>query len=380
MKKILHVVNVFFVLPYFIGEQFDYFKKAGYKMHVICSPSPLLENYSVKMGFRFKAIPILKAISPLTDLIAAFKICSYIRKNKIDIVVGHTPKGSLLSMFAARIMRVPARIYFRHGLVYETMSGIKRAMMICADRFTAACATRVVCVSHSVARRSIEDRLNSPGKQQVLLNGTCGGIDTINKFNPERLDIKNIEMLKHDLGIGPDTFVIGYVGRLVKDKGTIELLDSFDLLRKRHPDINLRMLLVGGFEKRDCLPQLLIERIRNDSYIINTGFIFEGIENYYSLMDVVVLPSYREGFGMSVIEASAMKKPVLTTRVTGCEDSILEDKTGKFIELTAQSICEGVEFFFDKTEAEAYGSNGRSFVTQYFEQQLIWPEIEKLYL
>ena len=119
MKKILHVVNIYFVLPYFIGDQFKYFDEKGYNLNVICSPSPYLSDYAKSMEFNFLEVEIVRSIHPIKDLIAIFKICQYIKKNKIDIVVGHTPKGSLLAMIAAWLMGVPRRIYFRHGLVYE---------------------------------------------------------------------------------------------------------------------------------------------------------------------------------------------------------------------------------------------------------------------
>src|SRR5690606_30888041 len=102
-------------------------------------------------------------------------------RNRINIVVGHTPKGAFVSMIAALLMRVPCRIYFRHGLVYETMKGLPRLAVIISDKITALCANKVICVSRSVYRRSLEDRLNPERKQMVLLKGTCGGVDTVNK-------------------------------------------------------------------------------------------------------------------------------------------------------------------------------------------------------
>ena len=167
--NILHVVNIYFVLPYFIGDQFTYFKERGYKMNVVCSPSEYLADYAKKQGFNYIETPVNRSISIKQDLASIWQICKFIRKQKIDIVVGHTPKGALLAMIAGWLCRVPKRIYFRHGLVYETSHGLKRSILKTVDRITSACATQIVCVSPSVLKRSIEDRL-APAKKQMILS------------------------------------------------------------------------------------------------------------------------------------------------------------------------------------------------------------------
>jgi glycosyltransferase involved in cell wall biosynthesis len=380
MRRVLHVLNTYFALPYFIGEQFNYFRNKGCDFCVICSPSPYLKPYALKMGFKYKEVEIARTITPLKDFKAFIQICRYINKNKIDTVIGHTPKGGLVSMLAAFIMRVPKRIFFRHGLAYETASGIKRQLLLNAERLTAFCATEVVCVSPSIYNLSIKDRLNSQKKQLTLGKGTCGGIDTINKFNPAKISSIKVEALRNKLGISDNAFVIGFCGRLIKDKGIQELVEGFDIIRSHYSEKVFRLLLVGMFEERDALPEHIIKRIYEDHGIVYTGFINDSIEYYYSLMNVDVLASYREGFGMSVIEASAMEIPVLTSRSTGCIDSIIEGSTGRYIEITPSSIAEGIELYLNNPEqARTYGKNGREFVKRNFDNLIIWKELEQFY-
>lgn len=378
MLKILHVVNESFVLPFFIGEQFQYFKKKKNDLHVICSASAHLKSYSLEMGFTFDEVQIKRSISPFKDLNAILKICMYIHLNNIDIVVGHTPKGGLLAMIASWIMRVPKRIYFRHGLVYETMVKVKRVFMINMDRLTAACATKVICVSPSVFNRSIEDCLNNESKQIILNKGTCTGIDTQNKFNPIKIDPSKLTELRNHLQIDEDVFVIGYCGRLVIDKGIIQLIEAFKIINENYKQIKLRLLLAGGFEERDSLPDSIINEIESHPKIIYTGWKFETMEYYYSLMNVFVLPSYREGFPTSILEASSMSLPVITTKVTGCIDAIVEDVTGKFTENNSQSIANSISFYLNNRDISlAHGNNGRVFIVNNFNQKIIWKEIEK---
>lgn len=375
-KNILHVVNVYFVLPYFIGEQFLYFSARNYKLHVVCSPSEYLQDYSKKMEFSYLEVKIVREINPLKDFIALITICNYIHKNKIDIVVGHTPKGALLAMMAAWIMRVPRRIYFRHGLVYETMKGFKRAFMINMDRLCSACSTQIVNVSHHVQTESLKDKLNSKQKQIILGNGTCGGIDALGKFDPLKISAEKASQLRNSLGLKPNEFVIGFCGRLVTDKGIIELVEAFDLI-KHQSSVKHKLLLVGDFEKRDSLPQKTIDKINLDIDIIVTGFIFNDIEYYYSLMNLYILPSYREGFGMSVLEASSMQIPVLTTGHSGSKHSIIESKTGFYIINSVESIFEGIISLRDNPDILTFGVNGRKFVLEQFDNRILWPIIEK---
>ena len=374
-KNILHVVNIYFVLPYFIGDQFKYFKEKGYSMNVVCSPSEYLSDYAQKQGFEYMESPINRNISIVQDFASIRNICKFVKKQKIDIVVGHTPKGGLLAMIAGWLMRVPIRIYVRHGLVYETSKGLKRFMLMSVDRLASFCSTKVVCVSPSVLRKSIEDHLAPIKKQMIWHKGTCNGIDTLNHFNPAEIVPARLTDLKARYGIEEEDFVIGYSGRLVKDKGIIELVRAFDKLQRAD---NCKLLLVGMFEKRDALPEDIQERILNDSRIIYTGFINDGMEYFYSMMDIYVLASYREGFPTGVLEAQAMEKPVITTRVTGCCDSIIDGRTGFFVNNTADDIAKKIDKI--RLGKVIDGCEGRKWVIENFDSRLVWKEIEKLYV
>lgn len=372
--NILHVVNIYFVLPFFIGDQFKYFKKQGHNLHVVCSSSKYLEDYAKEQGFDYIESPVDRSISIKNDISTIKNICKYIKRKKIDIIIGHTPKGGLLAMIAGFVCRVPKRIYFRHGVVYETSHGFKRFILKNVDRVASLCANKIICVSPSVLKKSIEDNL-APAKKQFILNkGTCNGVDTSGKFNPEKIDSIKVKELKEKYGIKPDDFIIGYSGRLVRDKGIIELIGAFDKLRNSD---NCKLLLVGMFEERDALPQDVKNRIINDPDIIYTGFVNQGMEYYYSMMDVYVLPSYREGFPTGVLEAQSMGTPVITTRVTGCCDSIVENSTGLFAENSAEDIANKIDLI--RLNNKIDGRNGREWVKENFDGMIIWREIEKLY-
>lgn len=400
-KNILHVVNIYFVIPYFIGGQFRWFARKGYRMHVVCSASEYLDEYAREQGFDYRVLPVLRSVNPVQDIKTIIGICRYIREKQIGIVVGHTPKGGLLSMIAAWLMRVPKRIYFRHGLVYQTSHGLKRFILMTVDRVASFCATKIVCVSPSVLEHSIKDHLAPASKQLILHKGTCCGIDTEGKFNPANIDAKKLAAMKQKWGINDGDWVVGYSGRLVRDKGIIELVRAFRMLKaslqfrdsslendnsnselnsrgSKLKTINYKLLLVGMFEVRDALPEDVQQDIRHDKNIIWTDFQNSDMEYFYAMMNVYVLASYREGFPTGVLEAQAMGVPVITTCATGCCDSILEGKTGLFVGHDATEIAQAIRSIHDGT-AGLSGSESRQWVRENFENHIVWREIEKLY-
>ena len=315
MPKILNVVCVFFSIPSFFGDQLSYFTKKGYNIHLSCSSSNKLFLYAKERGCSAVEIQIDRKFSIWQDLIALWKLYNYIKKEKFDIVSGHTPKGGLLSMIAAYIAGVHKRIFFRHGLVYETKTGISRLILINAERVASLLATKVVCVSPYLIERSLQDHLTS--KEKMI----------------------------------------------------------FQTLDKQYN--NLRLLLVGPLEERDALPNEIVQIIKNHPRIIFTGLIEDNIQYYYSLMDILVLCTHREGFGTSILEASSMEKPVLTTSHSGSRDAIINEQTGYYIEMTATSLIEKISFYINNPEIKfKHGMNGRSFVLKNFEQEIIWEEIE----
>lgn len=377
-KNILHIITVSFVINHFFGNQFNYLKsKTGNNYFLGCSSSYELFKLSTKLGYEPFPVEITRTISPFKDIKAIFKIFQYIKKNKIDIVVGHTPKGGMVAMIAAYLACVNDRIYYRHGIIYETSLGFKRFILKNIDRLSGSLATKVVCVSHSVKAISEIDCLNDKNKNIILGLGTCNGINTEFKYNPIKFEESEIKKLRSKLNIYSDDFVVGYVGRIVKDKGINELIEAWKLLSLKHN--NVKLLLVGPLEEKDPITQNSKQEIENNSTIINTGYVLDS-SMFFKLMDVFILPTYREGFPTVTLEASAMELPVITTRATGCEESIIENKTGIFVKNDVYDIVEKIEYYIENRDIKKqHGIAGRKFVTEYFEESKIWDQIhEKL--
>lgn len=378
MKKILHVISTFFSVYPFFENQFGYFVSKGYEIHLALSPSEEIEKYANEQHIKYFETPINRNFSLIDDFKSIFAVYRYIKKNNIEIVAGHSPKGALVAMIASYLAGTEKRIYFRHGLVYETSKGLKRNILIFVERLTSFFAKEVVCVSPYLIEKSKKDKLTREGKLKILNIGSCNGVDAMQRFNPANIQPDKKQNLKTELGIQEGYYVIGYVGRLATEKGINEIITSFTLFNEKNK--NSYLLLVGPVDDRDVISDDTLKRIREGKNIIYPGEIYEDLEYYYSLMDVFLYPSYRDGFGNAIIEASSMELPVLTTSFSGNRDAIRNGITGNYISLNPDEIFIKIDNYFKDDEmAKTHGKNGRKFVLENFSNQIIWKYLDELY-
>lgn len=378
--KLIHVFSIFGTAESFFDGQFKYLTDQGYEIVVVSSDAPNTDAFCKRNGVRFVPLNIPRSVSPMAIAKAVKSICSLIRKEKADAVFGHTPVGALCAMIAARLCGVKNRVYYRHGLIYTTMKGLKHTIFKAEEKFVASLATSVINVSHSLSKLAVADGLNRAEKQYVIGHGTCGGIDAQNIFNPSLVDADKLLFIKKKLGFNDADIVFGFCGRICNDKGIPELVDAFELFQKLHSNIKAKLLFIGRFDTRDGISEEKKQQIESNSDIVISGHIDKvEIPYYYSMLDVFVFPSHREGFGMCVVEASAMEKPILDSRAHGCVDAIVEHETGEYIDLSADGICKGMELMLDEELREKLGKSGRKRVLEWYDFQVMWPLVSDLY-
>ena len=378
--KLIHVFSIFGTAESFFDGQFKYLTDQRYEIVVVSSDAPNTDAFCKRNGVRFVPLNIPRSVSPMAIAKAVKSICSLIRKEKADAVFGHTPVGALCAMIAARLCGVKNRVYYRHGLIYTTMQGVKRTIFKTEEIFVASLATSVINVSHSLSKLAVADGLNKAEKQYVIGHGTCGGIDAQNIFNPSLVDADKLLILKKKLGLNDADIVFGFCGRICNDKGIPELVDAFELFQKLHSNIKAKLLFIGKFDTRDGISEEKKQQIESNSDIVISGHIDKvEIPYYYSMLDVFVFPSHREGFGMCVVEASAMEKPILDSRAHGCVDAIVEHETGEYIDLSADGICKGMELMLDEELRGKLGKSGRKRVLEWYDFKVMWPLVSDLY-
>jgi glycosyltransferase involved in cell wall biosynthesis len=367
--KILHVTNMDFVIPYFFGKQFEFMKNNGIEVSVACSNTGSLSTLSEELHFKPFAIEIHRGISPIKDLKAFIILYKIIKIQKFDIVFGHTPKGALLSMSASFLASTKRRIYVRHGILLETSKGIIKFILYCIERLTAKLASEIICVSNSVKNRAVELNLGGNTKSIILGNGSANGIDS-NIFSQNNFDINFVSGLKEKLGIVKEKIILGFVGRISKDKGIPDLIEAWKRIVATNP--KLQLLIIGDFDDRDQISEETKKYILNEHSISYLSYTRE-ITPYYTIMDIFILPSYREGLPNVILEASSMGLPIITTRATGCVDSIIENKTGIFTNHTIEDINNSITIYLDSPKLRLeHGKNGTDFVTTFFNQEFIW--------
>lgn len=378
--KLIHVFSIFGTAESFFDGQFKYLTDQGYEIVVVSSDAPNTDAFCKRNGVRFVPLNIPRSVSPMAIVKAVKSICSLIRKEKADAVFGHTPVGALCAMIAARLCGVKNRVYYRHGLIYTTMKGLKHTIFKAEEKFVASLATSVINVSHSLSKLAVADGLNEAEKQYVIGHGTCGGIDAQNIFNPSLVDADKLLFIKKKLGLNDTDIVFGFCGRICNDKGIPELVDAFELFQKLHSNIKAKLLFIGRFDTRDGISEEKKQQIESNSDIVISGHIDKvEIPYYYSMLDVFVFPSHREGFGMCVVEASAMEKPILDSRAHGCVDAIVEHETGEYIDLSADGICKGMELMLDEELRGKLGKSGRKRVLEWYDFKVMWPLVSDLY-
>ncbi len=273
-------------------------------------------------GIETLAIPIRRQISPVHDLLSLWRLCAALSRLRPQLTEFSTPKAGLLGNVAAWWCGVPVRVYMLRGLRLETLRGIKQRILLAAERIASACAHHVVCNSESLRAKAVDLGLAPAAKVKLIGDGSSHGVD-VERFCP------GPDRMRAQLGIPGPVPVIGFVGRLTRDKGVPELVDAFERMLDRVP--SARLLLVGWFdESEDGLSEELRARIDTHPRILRTGFVQDAAP-YYKAMDVMVLPTWREGFPNVVLEAAATGIPVITTLSTGSRDAVVPEVTGLLV-------------------------------------------------
>lgn len=379
--KLLHVFTIFPTAQSFFDGQFKYLSERGYEIVLASTQNDLAEAFARKNAIHFCPVDIPRRLSFRKIIHAISALVTLIRQEKPSAVFGHTPVGALCAMLAAFLCRVPTRVYYRHGLIYTTMHGFRRCFFKIEEQIVSLLSTHIVNVSHSLSIIAVNDHLNSALKQYVIGSGTCGGIDAYSLFSPQLLDAEKKQNIRNQLGLEGASIVFGFCGRICNDKGIPELLDGFELFQKNNSEKKAKLVLIGSIDSRDGISEVRQHQINANHDIIVTGLVpKKEIPYYYSVLDVFVFPSHREGFGMCVLEASAMQKPILDSRSHGCIDAIIEHETGEYIDLTPASICSGMEMMLDANLRLSLGNKGRQNVLKNYDYSVMWPKIQELYL
>jgi glycosyltransferase involved in cell wall biosynthesis len=302
--------------PRFLAQHFD--------VTLVSSSGVEVAQIEAGEGVPVRTVDMTRQISPGRDLRSLRELTGLMRAERPDLVHSYTPKAGLLAMLAARATGVPHRFHTVQGMPLVTAGGPKRLILNATERATYLAATRIFSSSHSLCELIPGTFPARP--PAVIGGGSVNGIDGT-RFSPEVVSEAARRHLRAELDIPTGDRVLVFVGRLVGDKGVTELLQAFDALA----DPATTLLLVGAEEPAlDPLPVATRELMDRHPKVRLAGWATD-VRPYMSISDVLVLPSYREGFGMVLAEAGAMGVPVIATDIPGCRDVVIDGVNGLLV-------------------------------------------------
>jgi len=351
--------------------QLQFCARAGFDVHVVSSFGDRPSDFDAGENVTLHSIEMTRGFDMMAGLLSVAKVSALLTRLQPDIVQAGTPKAALVGTLAARLIGSPVRIYHVRGLAH--MSGAKARALAAeaAERVCCAMATHVLCVSESVRESLVSNGFCPREKTSVILRGSSNGVDAEWRFDPERHASRRSE-LRSALGISENSLDIGFVGRLVRDKGVEDLFDAWRSLREEFPAAVL--LLVGPFESGDALSQRVRDGLANDPRIKLTQTHWGETGPLYAAMDLLAFPSHREGFPNVPMEAAAMRLPVVAARVVGTIDAVVDGQTGVLVEPHDPAALAGAiaSLLRDPASARRLALNGRRRVLAEYRPMDLW--------
>ncbi len=367
---IIHVTTVPQSLA-FVAGQIEYMQRKGLQVAVVSSPSDLLTRTAASLGVQAFPVEMPRRITPFADVCALWKLFFLFRRLRPLIVHAHTPKAGLLATLAAAAAGVQIRVFQVHGLPHIAWKGWRRILLRSCTRVACAFAHRVLCVSQSMRDVIVTEQLCAGAKCFVVHNGSSHGADATGTFEPRKMSGSHRRKLRADWSAGDRATVLGYFGRIVRDKGIHELVDAFKLLLETHCDVHL--IIAGSAEPRDSIRPEYLSFLRAHPRVHMLGWV-GSTAAIYPAIDVLVLPSYREGYPNVVLEAAAMEKPAIVSSVPGCTDAVLHGETGLQVPVhDARALADAIRIYIDNPELrERHGRRARQRVLTDYRPQDLW--------
>jgi len=334
----------------------------GWDVHLVAeawseTPNPLLRHHRIRMQ---------RKPSPISDVRALVEWFMLLARLRPDVVAIATPKASLLALIAATFLRVPRRVYFLWGLRFESLVGSKRFFFILLEKLTGVLATEIVSVSPSLSKAHNSFFPNQTEKVTVIGHGGSKGVD-LTKFIPISPQEKRKVKKKLGMRVGGNLPIVGYVGRIHPDKGLHLLAEALASLSNRGIDCHL--ITVGTVEDDGQI----LEALSQCAAVYN-HFDFSGNpETFLQVLDILCLPTLREGLPNVCLEALACGVPVVTTNVTGALDSVAHNVNGLIVdELTPDALGEALERVLqDASLRRKFSRNARAWVAERFSEDKV---------
>lgn len=386
--KLLRITTVPISLQLLLTGQFRYMIDNGYQVYTVSAHGPEVVDV-LKEGVSHMPVPFTRKITPLRDILCLFQLVRIIKEIRPDIIHTHTPKAGLLGMLAGWLCRVPVRMHTVAGLPLMETTGMKRRILEAAEWITCNCAQRIYPNSTGLEKFLIRELKVDPGKVKMIGKGSSNGIDT-SFFSVTPALEQQARLLRQQHNITAEDLVFSFVGRVVKDKGIVELVTAFKaasdhVIKGGARDKDVRrifLMIVGPFEQDlDPLPEEVLKFLKEDKRVILAGFQRD-VRPWLMASDVFVFPSHREGFPNVVMQACLLQVPCIVSDINGCNEIISHDATGLIVPVkNFPALTQAMlRLFEDERLRKSLSVAARDFVSAHYDREYIWEEIRKEYV
>lgn len=374
--KVAHVTTVDLALRYLLLNQLCSIQQAGYEVIGISLPGPEVPVIET-VGIRHIPVRMTRNPStPLQDLKALWQLLRIFRRERFAIVHTHNPKPGFLGQIAAKMAGVPIIVNTLHGFYFhDHMHPALRRFYITLEKIAARCSDVILSQNREDIETAIREGICPPEKIKHLGNG----ID-VRRFDPVNLSPQDIARKRLEVGLPNGTRVVGFVGRLVREKGLLELFAAARLVREKVPDVHFLFIGPVDTHKPDALtPDTAQEYGIAD--ICHFLGMRQDMPELYALMDVFFLPSHREGFPRAPMEASAMKVPCVVTNIRGCREAVEHGRNGLLVPVgNVQALADAIiELLTDEEKARRMGEEGRRMALERFDERVVFNKVKAEY-
>lgn len=358
-------------------NQLKAIEAAGYEVAVICNPGPYVGD-SASLGLRVIPVPIVRAaLTPLRDLLALVRIYFVFRRERPDIVHTHAPKAALLGQYAALLAGVSKRIHTIHGLYLPGhMTARTRPLFLWMERLIMRFAHLTLSQNPEDIPLAVSEGICRADRIRYLGNG----ID-VGAFNPAKIDTERRLLTRHSMRINSTDFVIGVVARLNAEKGFEELFEAVAGVVKEIGHVKL--LIVGPQEpdKPNRIDPAKLAKLHGITDNIRCVGLRHDMADMYSVMDICVLPSHREGWPRSLMEAAAMGVPVIATDIRGCRQVVEHHKTGVLVPVKdVTALRNTIRYLFHNDEVRRrMGRAAQLHAEAHFDERAVFHRVLESY-
>ncbi|MFC3883539.1 glycosyltransferase family 4 protein [Bacillus songklensis] len=366
MKKILQVCAIDVSVDTLLGPLIQALMNEQYTVHVACTDTGHFKKLQ-DQGFHMIEVPIDRKISPLSNIKSIIKLYALMKKEQYDIVHVHTPVAAALGRMAAKMAGVKQIVYTAHGFYFhDGMPRVQYRFFYELERFLAKHFTDYLLLQ---SKEDYELCLEKSFKETSRICHIGNGVDVYSRFHPNKVAAAK-EKLRQELGIADDDIVICFIGRLVREKGIFELIESFRLLKEKHQQTKLLVIGDLSLSERDQTSYKELQKLMKDEKVIATGFR-KDIPELLSISDIFVLPSYREGLPRSILEAMSMGKPIIATNIRGCREEVVDGENGFLVEKEDHfQLSEKLELLIKNEKIrEQLGINSRRMAEKEFNEE-----------